>query len=127
MNQKIKKYLDDDTIFNEINKQFISLEHKSIKKINEHLNEVFFTKIFVLLKNLVCIFVQSLCMLQALRNLIEIMKNQNPLFKETFKKTVWTGSFYKKTKIGLPDEFDLNLIIKLPIKEDNIQVIAVHF
>ncbi|XP_032688739.1 cyclic GMP-AMP synthase-like isoform X2 [Odontomachus brunneus] len=60
-------------------------------------------------------------MLQAYNELIDIMKNQNSLFKKTFKRTVYTGSFYKKTKIGSPDEFDLNLIIKLPIKEDNVQ------
>ncbi|XP_032688740.1 cyclic GMP-AMP synthase-like isoform X3 [Odontomachus brunneus] len=96
MDQKVKKYLDNDTIFNEINKQFISLEHQNVKEINEHLNEAY-------------------------NELIDIMKNQNSLFKKTFKRTVYTGSFYKKTKIGSPDEFDLNLIIKLPIKEDNVQ------
>lgn len=56
-----------------------------------------------------------------------MMKNQNSLFNSTYKGTVWTGSFYKKTKVGSPDEFDLNLIIQLPIKKENIEVVIMHY
>lgn len=57
MDPRIQTYLDDDKIFNKMNKKFISLGQEERKKINEHLNEVFIVKIFVLLKNFVCIFI----------------------------------------------------------------------
>ncbi|XP_014485404.1 PREDICTED: uncharacterized protein LOC106749942, partial [Dinoponera quadriceps] len=92
MDPKIKKYLTNDTIFNEINKRYISLEPKDIRDTN------------VLLKTV-------------LQELIKTMQMQNSLFKKTYNRIVWTGSFYKKTKVGSPDEFDLNLIIQLPFKK----------
>lgn len=63
-------------------------------------------------------------MLQVLAELIKIMRNQSPLFNKASTRFVYTGSYYKKTKVGLPDEFDLNLIIRLPIKEKDILVIS---
>lgn len=50
------------------------------------------------------------------------MKSQSELFKKLFNKPVWVGSFSKKTKVGFPEEYDINLEIKLPIKESNFEV-----
>ena len=47
--------------------------------------------------------------------LLEDMKKQSPLFSSIFQKIIYAGSFYKGTKYGTPNEFDLMLIFKLPI------------
>ncbi|XP_025163166.1 cyclic GMP-AMP synthase-like [Harpegnathos saltator] len=93
----VRKYLVNDETFNKINNKFVTLEKENVKQTNEHLNKI-------------------------INKLIEKMKEQNSLFNKTFQKIAWTGSFYKKTKVGLPDEFDLNLIIQLPIKKDDMKL-----
>ncbi|XP_011140285.1 cyclic GMP-AMP synthase isoform X2 [Harpegnathos saltator] len=95
--EKIRRYLVNDEIFKKINKQIITLEIKDVKDTNERLGKI-------------------------IEKLIEMMKEQNPLFNMTYKRIAYTGSFYKKTKIGFPDEFDLNLIIQLPIKKDDMML-----
>lgn len=50
------------------------------------------------------------------------MRNQSPLFDKTFQKINWAGSYYKGTRIGLPEEYDLNFVINLPFKENDIKV-----
>lgn len=50
MNPIVKKYLRDDTVFNVLNKKFISLEPDDIRKTNKHINKVFIVKTLVLLK-----------------------------------------------------------------------------
>lgn len=62
-------------------------------------------------------------MLQVFDKLIEDMKRQNPLFNKTFQRIVYVGSYYKKTRIGKPDEYDLNFVINLPFKEKDMKVI----
>ncbi|XP_039305025.1 uncharacterized protein LOC105203878 isoform X2 [Solenopsis invicta] len=47
------------------------------------------------------------------------MKQQSPLFANTFQRIVWAGSYYKGTRYGQPEEYDLNFVIKLPIKEQS--------
>lgn len=132
MNPDIKKYLGNDTVYAKINKKFISLDPEDIRDTNKHFKKVFIVKILNrIIKNIIHIYIFFLCiiicMLQAYEELITIMKQQDSLFKETYRETVWTGSFYKKTKIELSDEFDLNLIIKLPIKVENIKVIIIYY
>jgi len=51
------------------------------------------------------------------------MQKQNNLFNKIFQQIVWVGSYYKKTRVGEPKEYDVNLVINLPIKEENIKVI----
>lgn len=50
------------------------------------------------------------------------MRRQSPLFDKTFQRIVWAGSYYKKTRVGQPEEYDLNFVINLPFKEKDIQV-----
>ena len=50
--------------------------------------------------------------------LLEEMKKESP----TFQKVVYAGSFYKGTKYGQPDEFDLNLVFKFPIDYSALKV-----
>ena len=39
-----------------------------------------------------------------------------------YKQIIYCGSFYKGTKIGEPNEFDLNIILEVPINYDCINV-----
>lgn len=50
------------------------------------------------------------------------MRKQSLLFDKTFQKINWVGSFYKGTRVGHPEEYDLNFVINLPFKEKNIKV-----
>lgn len=50
------------------------------------------------------------------------MKNQSALFNKTYQKISYTGSYFKKTRVGAPEEFDLNLIINLPLKDKDFEV-----
>lgn len=50
------------------------------------------------------------------------MKNKDDLFKTIYKRIMFTGSFYKGTKVGKPEEFDLDLILKLPVDYDGIKI-----
>ncbi|XP_020281521.1 cyclic GMP-AMP synthase [Pseudomyrmex gracilis] len=94
--ETIKKYLNDDTVYNKMN-MFISLRSSSHEAtINEQLQLI-------------------------LQQLIPAMKSQSPLFKQTYQRTAYTGSYFKKTRVGAPEEFDLNLIIKLPLKDKDFE------
>lgn len=47
---------------------------------------------------------------------------EDELFNDLYQRPMYGGSFYKKTKFGNPEEFDLDLILKLPVNYDYIQV-----
>ncbi|XP_076248421.1 cGAS-like receptor 1 [Calliopsis andreniformis] len=89
-NTNIDKYLSDDTVFNIITKKFISLPSEKVERNNVYLTEVITT-------------------------LINKMKLTDPLFAKAFKKIIFCGSFYKGTKVGRPNEFDLNIVLELPV------------
>lgn len=42
------------------------------------------------------------------------MKKIDPLFKALYQKTFYAGSFYEDLKVGRPEEYDLDLLLKLP-------------
>lgn len=48
------------------------------------------------------------------------MKEEDTTFERLYNSIQYGGSFYKGTKIGKPDEYDLDLIIKL--QETPLQV-----
>lgn len=62
-------------------------------------------------------------MSQVFKKLTEAMQQQSPLFTKMYKRILWAGSYYKKTRVGDPEEYDLNLVMKLPFKERDITVI----
>ncbi|CAK9803596.1 Cyclic GMP-AMP synthase-like receptor [Anthophora plagiata] len=90
-NSKLKKYLSNDEVFKAINKHFITLKDEEVEKINVYL-------------------------LQVIETLMERMKMKDSLFKKTYSKIIFCGSFYKGTKVEKPNEFDLNIILNLPMK-----------
>ncbi|XP_077546729.1 cyclic GMP-AMP synthase-like receptor [Haemaphysalis longicornis] len=57
--------------------------------------------------------------------LIKHMKEQDPLFSKAFKRITYTGSSFEGLRIREADEFDVNLIISLPIRNDEFKLAAV--
>ncbi|XP_018045431.1 PREDICTED: uncharacterized protein LOC108685249 isoform X2 [Atta colombica] len=94
--EDIHKYLSNDTIFTKINSLFISISSDDKKRNNELLQSLF-------------------------KELEKAMRNQCPLFDKTFRKIEWAGSYYKGTRVGQPEEYDLNFVIKLPFKEKDLK------
>ncbi|KAF7988625.1 hypothetical protein HCN44_001198 [Aphidius gifuensis] len=88
--------LRDNGTFDRIN-SFVTLKDDEIKKNNLMLNEV-------------------------IESLIEAMKTKDDLFKTIYNRIMYTGSHYKGTKVGKPEEFDLDLILKLPVVYDGIKI-----
>lgn len=50
------------------------------------------------------------------------MRNKNKLFDALYSEFYHSGSSYIGLKIAEPDEFDLNLILKLPFKVHEFEV-----
>lgn len=49
-----------------------------------------------------------------MENLLDIMQEKDRDFNRLFQKLYYTGSFYENLRISDPNEFDINLILKLP-------------
>ncbi|XP_046823706.1 cyclic GMP-AMP synthase-like isoform X2 [Vespa crabro] len=96
ISEEKKKYFVSDRVLNAINKKFVSLPYYEKKATNEYLHQV-------------------------IDGILEKMK-ENAFFKEVFKKTLFVGSYYKGTKISVPEEFDINIIIKLPINYEFVKI-----
>jgi hypothetical protein len=47
----------------------------------------------------------------------------SPLFNKLYQDILWTGSFYEGLKISAPDEYDLNIILALPVKQHELEVL----
>ncbi|XP_076664775.1 cGAS-like receptor 1 isoform X2 [Andrena cerasifolii] len=92
---QLRNSLSNDTVFNIISKTFISLPHDKVKKNNMYLQ-------------------------QATTVLIDLMKLKDPLFAKAYKQIIFCGSFYKGTKVGHPNEYDLNIVLELPIPDNAI-------
>ncbi|XP_017787783.1 PREDICTED: uncharacterized protein LOC108570434 [Habropoda laboriosa] len=93
----LNKYLSNDEVFKAINKRFISLKDNEVERINVYLQQV-------------------------VETLIERMKLKDSLFNKTYNKIVFCGSFYKGTKVERPNEFDLNIILHLPINYNYVKL-----
>ncbi|XP_035729325.1 cyclic GMP-AMP synthase-like isoform X2 [Vespa mandarinia] len=91
-----KKYFVNDRVLNAINKKFVSLPNYEKKATNEYLHQV-------------------------IDGILEKMK-EGAFFKKVFKRILFVGSYYKGTKIGVPEEFDINIIIKLPINYEFVEI-----
>lgn len=47
--------------------------------------------------------------------LIETMKQKSVLFKTLYKSKYYGGSYYDNLKVGPPNEYDLDLVLRLPV------------
>lgn len=43
------------------------------------------------------------------------MTEKDPLFAKLYERVFYGGSFYDKIRVGKPEEFDLDILMKLPI------------
>ncbi|KAI4497926.1 hypothetical protein M0802_007042 [Mischocyttarus mexicanus] len=50
------------------------------------------------------------------------MKSQDYFFNKVYQTILFGGSYYKKTRICAPTEFDIDIIIKLPINYEHIKI-----
>lgn len=57
-----------------------------------------------------------------LEALVKHMKKVDPLFSKAFKRITYTGSSFEGLRIREADEFDVNLIIILPIRDDEFEL-----
>ncbi|KAJ8665162.1 hypothetical protein QAD02_006824, partial [Eretmocerus hayati] len=60
------------------------------------------------------------------RDIIPHMKKADDLFAHMYKEIVFGGSYYKGTKFGKPDEYDLLMVVKLPIDYSKIIIDTDH-
>lgn len=96
MSSKTIDDLKSDIVLNDIVKKYICLDDDEVKKTNQQLHEV-------------------------LDCLVDKMKLKDSYFSELYRERAYTGSFYKQTRVANPDEFDLNLVFRLP-KDEEFQV-----
>ncbi|CAG9862670.1 unnamed protein product [Phyllotreta striolata] len=94
-----KKYRPLEPILIQINKDFISLSKDEMKRNN------------ALLMSLMDL-------------LIPEMKRKDPLFKEMYTKVFYGGSYYDKLRVKEPNEFDLDLLLTLPVLSEPLVSIA---
>ncbi|XP_046734940.1 cyclic GMP-AMP synthase-like [Diprion similis] len=92
------KRFKSSCVFNQSNKQFVSLEKKQARQYNKHLQKVL--NAFI-------------------RKAMEI----DPLFNACYRQTDYVGSYYQGLKVGVPDEYDLNIILKLPISYEDLTIL----
>lgn len=59
---------------------------------------------------------------KVLNLLIKHMKDKDPLFSKAFKRITYTGSSFEGLRIREADEFDVNLIISLPIENGEFKL-----
>ncbi|GIY39887.1 cyclic GMP-AMP synthase [Caerostris darwini] len=58
-----------------------------------------------------------------LSSFIEEMKNTDKIFKLLYQRPHFTGSYYSDLRISKPDEFDINLVLHLPFKPYEFEVL----
>ena len=59
---------------------------------------------------------------QVLDLMVELMKEKDPLFSAIFQRVYGVGSYYDDLKVGEPEEFDVNVVVKLPVNYNQIVV-----
>ncbi|CAN7938627.1 unnamed protein product, partial [Ixodes hexagonus] len=58
-----------------------------------------------------------------LDGICEMMKRKDPLFRLLFNRRTYTGSFYDGLRIKRADEFDINLVLDLPFRDEEVTVL----
>ncbi|KAJ8665167.1 hypothetical protein QAD02_006829, partial [Eretmocerus hayati] len=54
------------------------------------------------------------------------LMRKDELFDDIYKKIIYGGSYYKGTRYGKPEEFDLDFIIKLPLDYAGVEIDTNH-
>nr|CAD7258896.1 unnamed protein product [Timema shepardi] len=94
---KTKIYTQLDTMMQHLNKNFISLQDAERKASVEHFMKV-------------------------LDELILIMKQNDVLFDAIFQRLCGAGSYFDGLRVGKATEFDMDVVVKLPIDYKQIEL-----
>ncbi|CAG2061623.1 unnamed protein product, partial [Timema podura] len=94
---KTKIYTQLDLMMQHLNRNFISLQDVERKAYVEHFIKV-------------------------LDKFILIMKQNDVLFDATFQRLCGAGSYFDGLKVGKATEFDMDVVVKLPIDYKQIEV-----
>ncbi|XP_069686321.1 cyclic GMP-AMP synthase-like receptor isoform X1 [Periplaneta americana] len=84
-----------ETVLHAVQKNYISLNDQDMKIYGDH-----FTKV--------------------LTQLIELMKQEDALFKAIYSRLCGAGSYYDGLKVGKPEEYDMDVVMRLPINYNDI-------
>jgi cyclic GMP-AMP synthase len=57
-----------------------------------------------------------------LDHLVELMKQEDVLFSRIYRRICGAGSYYDGLKVGKPEEFDMDIVLRLPIKYEEAVV-----
>ena len=57
-----------------------------------------------------------------LEHLIQLMKDEDVLFERIYSRNCGAGSYYDGLKVGKPEEFDMDIVIRLPIYYEEVVV-----
>lgn len=64
---------------------------------------------------------------QVLRQVLDGLRaemERDPLFAQIFNRLTYTGSSYEGLRIRQANEFDINLVMKLPVQENDFKIVA---
>lgn len=86
-----------ETLLNLVHKNHVSLQDDDIARNGEHFRKV-------------------------LDHLIQLMKEEDVLFKRIYSRICGAGSYYDGLKVGKPTEFDMDIVIRLPIHYDEVVI-----
>ncbi|XP_069681528.1 cyclic GMP-AMP synthase-like receptor isoform X1 [Periplaneta americana] len=86
-----------DEFFNNLSSEEIKQKEEEVKEVNDYLHD------------------------DLIKKMVEEMKN-DATFKELYVQPNFVGSSYENLKVGNPDEFDINLELKLPISDSDIEI-----
>jgi len=86
-----------ETLLNYIHKNHISLQDDDIRRNGEHFRKV-------------------------LDHLIELMKKEDVLFNKIYRRICGAGSYYDGLKVGKPEEFDMDIVVRLPINYEEVVI-----
>lgn len=57
-----------------------------------------------------------------METLIPALKETDDLFKGIYQNILWSGSFYDGLKVDAPNEYDLNIVLQFPFKQNKLEV-----
>ncbi|XP_071040188.1 cyclic GMP-AMP synthase-like receptor isoform X2 [Parasteatoda tepidariorum] len=58
-----------------------------------------------------------------LRTFIYKLKEVDELFDLLFSEFRYFGSFYSDLRVSTPDEFDINMVFRLPVKDSQFEIV----
>ncbi|XP_066261714.1 cyclic GMP-AMP synthase-like receptor [Euwallacea similis] len=97
--QRNRKYNNMDGVLQTILKTHISLSDEEVKKSNAILHEI-------------------------LEQIINKIKEIDPMFAQIYSHFLYGGSFYDGLKIIHPDEYDIHILLNLPSKAQNKVIVS---